>query len=85
MVILWVCAGALSHAHGWGARVRLGQGLGGVGGAGRSLGVASSKGVCRLSLQPQSRRGSAVQGWEKGGAGRCRAGKRWSWARPLAL
>ena len=28
-----------------------------------------AKGVCWLSLQPQSRRGSAVQGWEKVGLG----------------
>lgn len=41
--------GVVSRA-GWGARVRLGQGLGGVGGAGRSLGVASGKGG--VSAQP---------------------------------
>ena len=78
----------LSHA--LGARVRAGKAWEGWGGgAGQAAGCSwvllRAKGVCRLSLQPQSRRGWAVQGWEKGGAGRCTAGERWSWARPLLL
>lgn len=43
----------------------------GLGVAWRSWVLLRAAKVCRLSLQPQNRRGSAVQGWGKVGLGRC--------------
>lgn len=64
----------------------------GMGGAGRLLGVAGCcfgrrgcVGSACYHNPAANGRGWDVQGREKGGAGRCSAGERWSWARPLAL